>query len=75
MDIEALRNEKQRLNNRLSWIDGVISTYVDGRRDEMGLVEDEVKTPTYSALKRERAIIFEELRQFNGKYAKTLHKA
>lgn len=74
MDIDTLKQQKQLLNNKVDWLDEVIRTYVDDRRNGMGLVNDEVKTPAYSALKRERAAAFENLRQFNGKYAKTIHQ-
>lgn len=75
MNNEQLKAEKQRLDNKFNWINNVLTAYIDGRYVEMGLVADEVKTASYVALKREHALIFEELRTFNGKYAKQLHKA
>ena len=75
MEIELLKEQKQRLNNRLLWIDTCISSYIDGRYGEMGLIDDTVKTPAFAALKQERHDIFQELRDFNQKYAKTIHKA
>lgn len=75
MDVEILKEQKQRLNNRLLWIDTCIASYIDGRYGEMGLLDDEVKTPAFTALKNERHAIFQELRDFNQKYAKIIHKA
>ena len=74
MDIEALRREKQRLNNRLDWADGVLRAYMDGRCDEMGIILDEVNTPLYKAIKQEYEKAFQAVREFNGKYAKILNK-
>lgn len=69
-DKDELLQQKQSLNNKLTWIDSVISAYIDGRKDSMGLVLPEVKTQAYSALRVERANIFEQLRQVNSKYSK-----
>lgn len=73
MDVESLLKEQQRLNRQVEWLDNVIRTYIDSRKNEMGLVLDEVKTPAYVALKRERQQAWNQFREFNGKYAKKLH--
>lgn len=73
--MDELKRQKELLNNKVNWLDEVIRTYIDGRRDGMGLVLPEVRTPTYTALKRERAMAFEELRRFNAEHAKEIHKS
>lgn len=75
LELDKLKKQKQLLNGKLSWIDSVINEYISGRYDEMGLISDEVITPAFKALKLERATIFNDLRQFNAKYAKKLHQA
>lgn len=75
MDIEALRTKKISLTNKLSHSEHVLREYIDGRRDEMGLVLEDVKTPAYKSLKSEYQQTFQELRDFNGRYAKILREA
>ena len=75
MDIEALKAEKRRLSGKYDWAENLLRAYIDGRRDEMGIVLDEVKTPLYKAIKAEHDTAFNNLREFNGKYAKTLRNA
>lgn len=72
MNIQALKAEKRRLNNKVNWAENLLNAYIDGRKDEMGLVLEEIKTPLYKAIQSEFDRAFNELREFNGKYAKTL---
>lgn len=72
MDINALQSEKKRLNQWVDEASNNLNSFTNGKTDEFGLTLDEHKTPEYQALKAEFNKAFQELRTFNGKYAKVL---
>jgi hypothetical protein len=69
-----LLQQQQQLQNNLDWANNLLKTYIDGRRDEMGLVIDEIKTPLYHAIKSEADKAFQDLRTFNGKHIEEINK-
>ena len=75
MNTEALKAEKRRLNGEYDRLSATLNAYIDGERDEMGLVLEHRKTPLYKAIKAEQDKAFAALREFNGKYAKILRSA
>lgn len=75
MTLNSLRAEKQRLNLWVDQASKALNDYTIGKTNSMGLMLDEYKTPEYKALRSELNRAFQELRAFNGQYAKLLRKA